>query len=111
MMRLLRALEMGRYWLGKAGQAGVVLMLGIALFSLAIILPAQHDLHAQRDQLAWLQAQPKAAAKPAPVLAEAQQLQQFYAQFPPQAALSELLRALHQSVSYTHLTLPTKRIV
>lgn len=96
MMRLLRVLEVARYWLGRAGQAAVLLMLAIALFSLAMILPAQHDLHAQRDQLAWLQAQPKAAAKPAPVLPETQQLQEFYAQFPPQAALSELLRALHQ---------------
>jgi Tfp pilus assembly protein PilO len=96
MTRLLRTIDTLRFWLGTAGQLGLLLIWLLALFGLFVMLPAQHKLQAQREQLAWLQAQPKAQARPAPVLADAQQLQQFYAQFPSQDDLSELLRQLHQ---------------
>lgn len=96
MTRLLRTIDTLRFWLGTAGQVGLLLMVLLMLFCLLVMLPAQQTLQTQREQLMWLQAQPKTQARPAPVLAETQQLQQFYAQFPPQETLSEQLRALHQ---------------
>ncbi|HWU35493.1 MAG TPA: hypothetical protein VN023_09695 [Methylovorus sp.] len=96
MTALWRRIDILRFWLGGAGQAGLVLMLLVALLGLLVWLPQQQQLQTQREQLAWLQAQPKAQARPAPVLDDARQLQEFYAQFPPQDALSELLRGLHQ---------------
>lgn len=96
MTQLLRTIDTLRFWLGTAGQVGLLLMVLLMLFGLLVMLPAQQKLQTLREQLEWMQAQPKAHARPAPVLAETQQLQQFYAQFPPQDSLSELLRALHQ---------------
>lgn len=95
MNRLLRVAETLQYRLGIAGTAGLLIALACLIASVLLVIPMHHTLQQLSTELTRLQAQPR-NSPPVLMLDDAQQLANFYQQFPSVNAMSGILEQIHQ---------------